>query len=456
MTDHLSDETRRLLAAYSAPVPRYTSYPTAPHFAADVGTGDFTSWLQALKPGDGLSVYVHIPFCDTLCWFCGCHTKITRRYAPVGNYLDLLEMEIERTSAYVTRGVEVGTIHWGGGSPTILEACDIERLAAMIRNRFEVAPDAEFAVEIDPRGFDRARIEALAAAGVTRASIGVQDFDPQVQTAINRVQSFDETRQAVQWLREAGVGSINIDAMYGLPHQTVDAVLRTAEQVIELDPDRVSLFGYAHVPWLKRHQSMIDEAILPGGEERYRQSRAAADLLSGAGYRRIGFDHFAKPSDSMFLAMNDGALGRNFQGYTADMSDALVGFGASAISSLPQGYCQNETALPQYRKRLLSGGLATAKGVRLDREDVARRWVIEQIMCDLSFSARTVRERFADAASGVLADADDVGHFMRDGLIEATDDGFRVTDTGRPFVRSICAHFDTYLRHRTARHSTAV
>ncbi len=450
------DFESELISTYAHPVPRYTSYPTAPHFGADIGAGHYALWLEEIDPASTLSLYVHIPYCDTLCWFCGCHTKITRRYDPVARYLPALMAELRQVHDRVPAGTRVKSIHWGGGSPTLLEPADIRRLASEIRNHFEVTRETEFAIEIDPRGLDRPRIQALGDAGVTRASIGVQDFDPVVQAAINRHQSFDETQQAVQWLRDVGIDSINIDAMYGLPHQTRDAVSATMEQVIALDPDRIALFGYAHVPWMKRHQSMIDETVLPDAVERYRQSQLAAGLLVEAGYRQVGMDHFAKETDGLSRARDRGTLRRNFQGYTCDTADALIGFGASAISCLPQGYCQNETAISKYRDCVEGGGLATVKGVRVGADDTVRRWVIERIMCDFVFSRRALRERHGGLGAGVLEDARRMERFERDNLIESTDDGFRVTERGRPFVRAICAHFDAYLKPAAAGHSTGV
>ncbi len=456
MNSTLSSHECALITAYAHPVPRYTSYPTAPHFHGDVGPNQQTGWIEALDPASSLSLYFHIPYCDTLCWFCGCHTKITRRYDPVANYIPALEAEMRLVRASVPAGVRVTSVHWGGGSPTMLSPPDIERLASGIDQYFDVEPDAEFAIEIDPRGLDRGRIDALAKGGVTRASIGVQDFDPTVQAAINRVQSFDETSQVVRWLRDAEISSINIDAMYGLPHQTLDAVTDTMEKVVSLAPDRVALFGYAHVPWLKRHQSMIDEAALPNTVERFRQSTLAAQLLIAAGYRQIGLDHFARSNDGLARALDAGTLRRNFQGYTSDTADALIGFGASAISCLPQGYSQNETAIAQYRARVEGDQLATVRGVSLGLEDVVRRWVIERIMCDFAFSGRALTERFETNIDAVLEEARGMGRFERDALIEATEDGFRVTQAGRPFVRAICAHFDAYLQTRDVGHSAAV
>lgn len=451
-----SSQERALISAYAQPVPRYTSYPTAPHFHSDIGPDEQVKWIEELEPASSLSLYFHIPYCDTLCWFCGCHTKITRRYDPVANYIPALEAEMRLISDHVPGGVRVTSVHWGGGSPTMLSPEDIDRLASGIHRHFNVAPEAEFAIEIDPRGLDAGRIDALAAAGVTRASIGVQDFDPTVQAAINRVQSFDETRQAVMWLREAGITSINIDAMYGLPHQTPEAVTGTMEKVVSLAPDRIALFGYAHVPWMKRHQSMIDDAALPDSVERFHQSNLAASLLRAAGYRQIGLDHFARQDDALALALDAGTLRRNFQGYTCDTADALVGFGASAISCLPQGYSQNETAISKYRTQVENGQPATVRGVTLEHEDVVRRWVIERIMCDFAFSGQALNQQFGACCDFIEQEARDMEQFERDALIERTEDGFRVTEAGRPFVRAICAQFDAYLTTKKVSHSAAV
>lgn len=456
MTRRIQAEEARLVEKYAEPVPRYTSYPTAPHFHDGVDADNCRAWLEALPPAATLSVYVHVPFCDTLCWFCGCHTKITRRYDPVAAYLPALEAEMEHVHGLVPDGTTVTSIHWGGGSPTMLAPHDIERLADALRERVAIAPEAEFAVEIDPRGLTPETVAALARAGVTRASIGVQDFDPKVQAAINRVQSFEETERVVDGLRAAGIGSINIDIMYGLPHQTEDAVLHTVDQVAALAPDRVALFGYAHVPWMKRHQSLIDEAALPGLVQRFRQSQAAAARLEEAGFCPIGLDHFAQPYDALARTARAGSLKRNFQGYTTDAADALIGLGASAISCLPQGYCQNETPIARYRNRVTRGGLATARGIRLEPEDVARRWVIERLMCDFAFSCTALGERFPASADSILEDISELALLERDGLIAWTEDGFIVTDTGRPFVRVVAARFDAFLTRARARHSVAV
>ena len=449
--------TDALILRHAAkPVPRYTSYPTAPHFHAGIDEATYATWLAALPDRASLSLYLHVPFCDTLCWFCGCHTKITRQYAPVAAYLQALMREIEAVAARVPASARVAHMHWGGGSPTILSAEDMRSLGAVLRGAFKAAADAEFAVEVDPRGLDDARIAALAAIGLSRVSIGVQDFDPLVQAAINREQSYAETARVVEAFRAAGVRSLNIDAIYGLPGQHEAQLLETLRQVTALDPDRIALFGYAHVPWMKRHQSMIREEALPGLVERHAQAETAAAFLVSQGFERIGIDHFARPGDPLADAARAGRLQRNFQGYTVDPADALIGLGASAIGRLPQGYVQNEAAIGQYRRRVETGGLATTRGIALSEEDRVRGHAIERLMCDLAFSAAALRRDFGSLADALAAPAGAIVAEDHDGLVTPTEDGFVVSERGRPFLRSIAARFDSYLAAQAARHSAAV
>ena len=438
------------------PVPRYTSYPTAPHFHAGIGTETYRGWLQALPENAALSLYVHVPFCDTLCWFCGCHTRITRQYAPVANYLEAIIREIATIAALVPASARVTHLHWGGGSPTILSPDDSRRLVDRIRRLFRIDDAMEFAVEVDPRGMDEARIDALAHSGLTRVSIGVQDFDPAVQKAINRIQSVEETRAVIERFREHGVGSLNIDAIYGLPGQHAPQLTHTLDEVVKLAPDRIALFGYAHVPWMKRHQSLIDTASLPGVLERHAQAELAAGVLEDAGFARIGIDHFARRDDKLAVASREGRLQRNFQGYTVDPADALIGLGASAIGKLPQGYVQNEPAIAGYARATLSGGLAAARGVALSIEDQMRGEVIERLMCDLAFSRHQLRMRYGAAADPLIAEADEIVEEDVDGFVVGTEDGFLITSRGRPFLRAVAARFDAYLPGRPNGHSLAV
>ena len=440
------------MTAHRATVPRYTSYPTAPHFSSKVDHGRYARWLSALPPGSEVSLYVHIPFCHQLCWYCGCNTKATRHYAPVTSYLRSIEAEITSVARYVP-APRIKHIHWGGGSPNILAAPDILSLSQTIRQQFSIAPDAEFAVEMDPRHLDIEQIRAFGRAGISRLSLGVQDFDPAVQMAIGRKQSFEMTRRAVDAFRHLGVGSINIDLMYGLPYQTVETAERTAAQVLALEPDRIAVFGYAHLPQRMKHQRLISEQQLPRAAERLAQSARIGQILVERGYVRVGLDHYAKPTDKLAA----GNIARNFQGYTTDRSDALIGIGASAIGRLPQGYVQNAVAAADYARRIAQDGLATAKGFVLSSEDKARGFVIERLMCDRMFSETDVREKCGDWAESILRDADVLLTFDKNAdFLQRTADGFVVTERGQPFLRSICAHFDTYLAGSDALHSECV
>jgi len=441
-----------LVKSYAAPAPRYTSYPTAQQFSADITSSHYAEWLAELKAGANLSLYCHIPFCQSLCWYCGCTTKALRRYDPVATYMDAIVTEIANVAALVVPDHHVSHIHWGGGTPNILQPGDIERLSAALRTQFTIAPDAEFAVEIDPRHLDPEQVAAFQRSGVNRVSIGVQDFDPAVQAAINRVQSFEMTQRAIDMFRDSGITSVNVDLVYGLPNQTSDSIARTIAQVLSLRPDRIATFGYAHLPLRLIHQRLIDESVLPGPVERFAQSQILADLLVEAGYVRIGLDHFALPTDHL----TGTALKRNFQGYSTEQADALLGFGASAIGQLPQGYVQNTVASGDYISKVGQARLATVRGVALTDDDRARAWVIEQLMCGLSFNAAELRQRFPHEAATILADADAILAAKTGDFFTRKDEGYGVTEAGRPFVRTICTKFDSYFEPVGARHAMAV
>ncbi|MCR9135382.1 MAG: oxygen-independent coproporphyrinogen III oxidase [Alphaproteobacteria bacterium] len=444
-----------LVEKYSRPTPRYTSYPTAPHFHNAITGEHYRDWLTSLSPGDTISLYTHIPYCDRLCWFCGCATKQTNRYHPVERYLTALKQEIASVGELVDAGCPVTAVHFGGGSPTMLEPADMIDLGRTLRQHFNVTPDAEISVEMDPNDLTEAKYDALAAIGVTRASLGVQDFDIRVQRAINREQSFEQTRAVVEAMRKRNVRSVNLDMLYGLPHQNLETIKDTADQVLSLQPDRIALFGYAHVPWMKKHQQMIDEAKLPGSLERYEQANLAAALFQAHGYQRIGIDHFARSDDTLAGAHQDGTLHRNFQGYTDDDAKALIGLGASSIGKLPQGYVQNSVPTADYQRRVESG-LATVRGLTFSQEDRMRGWLIERLMCDFAFSSQQLIDRFGSSADPLLREAKSLLADDTDGLVEETDGHYRLTETGRPFVRSIAAKFDPYFSKGIARHSVSV
>jgi len=437
-------------------IPRYTSYPTALQFDGNIDATTYEQWLAAISSDLPLSVYLHVPFCKDLCLYCGCHTTAVRHYSPVAAYADLLEREIAMVGRHLPARIGVVHVHWGGGTPTILSPPDFERLMEALRRTFQLGAGCEVAVEIDPRSVTRELVSALASLGVTRASLGVQDFEERVQKAVGRLQSFELTARTADWLRAAGIRNINLDLMYGLPYQTVDSVASTIRRALALDPDRIALFGYAHVPWMKRHQKLLPEEALPSSVERFEQYRAAAAVMTDAGYQAIGLDHFAKRGDSLALRHTEKRIHRNFQGYTTDEASALIGLGTSAISALPQGYAQNAPGTVAYRNAIEGGRLATVRGLALSDDDRLRRDIIEQLMCNLEVNiadvAQSRNRRLTDFATELsalesLAAHDLVRH--RDGIVT-------VPEHARPFVRNVCAVFDAYLSSGETRHSRAV
>ncbi|WP_300974986.1 oxygen-independent coproporphyrinogen III oxidase [Sphingomonas sp. LHG3406-1] len=445
MTARLNPE---LIARYGERnVPRYTSYPTAPHFAAADDDACYRDWLAALPAGEAVSLYVHVPFCRAMCWYCGCHTSVTRREAPVSRYVAALSREIDLVSGLVGRGRKAAHLHFGGGTPTLIRPEEFTGLMDRLRERFLFGSDTEAAIEIDPRTLEPEMAEALGRGGITRASIGVQSFDPQVQAAINRLQSFAVTREAVERLRGAGIAAINFDLLYGLPFQTVANCLETVEQALVLRPDRLSLFGYAHVPSFKAHQRKIAADVLPASAERLAQFEAMAARLAAAGYEQIGLDHFALPEDSMARAAAEGRLHRNFQGYTTDACPTLLGFGASSIGRLPQGFVQNAATIPDYERRIASGRLATVRQCALSLEDRRRAALIERLMCDY---------RVDLSGADDLADEARLAPLAADGLIRRAGPVIEIVAEARPLVRSVAAAFDAYLDAGTARHARAV
>ncbi len=445
-----------LAAKYDLRVPRYTSYPTAPHFSAAVGPDRYGQWLSELQPTVPLSLYLHIAYCAEMCWFCGCHTKITRQYAPVADYMDCLWREIDMVSDRLPQRMKASHVHFGGGSPTILTPDDFVATIDRLRRRFTIAEDAEIAVELDPRTADEDYVAAMARSGVTRASIGVQDFNPVVQKAINRIQPYEVTSQVIAWLRRYGVAEINMDLVYGLPHQTAESLTETIDLAVGFAPRRIALFGYAHVPWMKKHQRLIPEAALPDVPERWRQYDTAAARLVEHGYVQVGLDHFARADDEMAQALAENRLHRNFQGYTTDEASVLLGFGASGIGSLPQGYVANEGAIHTYKQVVRAGRLATTRGVAVSAEDVLRRAIIERLMCDLSLDLDAVCARFNADPAQFDAELDSLAGMETDGLLVRRGRTVTITEEGRPLVRAACAAFDRYLRAGEARHSKAV
>lgn len=430
------------LGLFDARVPRYTSYPTAPHFSDKVGPGEVQNWVREIAPGTRLSLYLHIPFCRRLCWFCACRTQGTANIAPVLAYVEVLKSELKMLAEALPEGVELAEIHWGGGTPTLLPAEAIRDLAAAVRDVAPLADQARFAVEIDPNEIDESRLDALAEAGMSRASVGVQDFAPEIQTAIGRAQEFETTKWAIDGLRDRGVHSLNIDLLYGLPKQTATSVADSLQQVLSLAPDRLALFGYAHVPWMARRQIMIQSETLPGPEARLSLFETARQILLWDGFVEIGIDHFARPEDSLALAARTGHLRRNFQGYTDDTCDVQLGVGASAISRFPQGYAQNKSVTKDYVAAIRAGDFAIGRGHSFTEEDLVRARIIESLMCTGAATVKssrlreTVSERFG-------------------AMVEVTGDIVRIADGAHPLTRMIAQHFDAYALAPTG-HSHAV
>jgi oxygen-independent coproporphyrinogen-3 oxidase len=449
-------DARLLVGQYDARVPRYTSYPTAPHFRAVVGDGWQRDWLARAGRSGAMSLYIHVPFCRAMCWYCGCHTRVAKDDVPIHAYVGALRREIELVEEAIGTRAPVGRLHWGGGTPSILPPQAFRTILDDLERVFDLTPLAEHAVEIDPRTLTGERVEMLAVGGVTRVSLGIQTFAERVQHRINRVQTLEQVASGVERLAAAGITSFNADLMYGLPAQSSADVIATIEEVVRLKPARVSLFGYAHVPWMKPHQLRIDEAELPDAHQRFDQLLAGADSLADAGYRRIGLDHFARLDDGLALAAEAGGLRRNFQGYTDDPASMLIGLGASAISEMWEGYTQSLTPIPDWQRAIFAGRLPVARMRALSPEDRLRRSVIQDLMC----------ERPVDLEQRLAEQGYPPGHLdeclarlagpASDGLIAIDGRRLRVAADAWPFLRSLAAAFDAYLSPDETRHARAV
>jgi oxygen-independent coproporphyrinogen III oxidase len=442
------------LGLFDARVPRYTSYPTAPHFSAEVGPAKFEEWIEAIPAGASISLYMHVPFCRRLCWFCACRTQGTQSEEPVRAYSETLLAELKMLKDRLAPGVKLSRLHWGGGTPTLMPADMMRRVANAVFETVPMGEGAEFSVEIDPNEIDAARMDALAESGMNRASIGVQDFDPQIQSVIGRDQSYEITRAAVEMIRERDVASLNADILYGLPHQTPTKIADSVQKLLSLNPDRVALYGYAHVPWMARRQTMIPSDHLPTPQERLKLFEVARELFVADGYDEIGIDHFALPTDGLSIAQKAGKLRRNFQGYTDDLAEALVGMGASSISRFPQGYAQNASATSAHTAAIREGRFSTARGHEFTAEDKLRARLIEALMCDFEVSTEELVRDFAadreELAAMFKACADHFGD-----MVQLSDEGLRIPMKGRPLTRMIARHFDAYDLSK-AGHSSAI
>lgn len=435
----------RFIAKYALEtVPRYTSYPPATKFRGGTGLEQWRNWMGQQGEAPSLSIYIHIPFCKSMCWYCGCHTTIPNGHQRVRDYLTALHVDIEKRAEIAPTDARVCHIHFGGGSPDMLSPEEFRTVMSRIRAAFNVMPDAEIAVELDPRGLDPELCQAIADAGVNRASLGVQDLSAEVQRLIHRTQSRDVVQSAVDRLRTVGIAAINMDMMYGLPAQTIANVCDTADAVAEMGADRVSVFGYAHVPWFKKHQRAIPEDRLPGASERFDQMQAAAHALCMTGYDSIGLDHFARPADPLARAAHDGGLRRNFQGYTTDPSTILVGLGASAISECSQGYVQTEPNPVRYADAVMAGTDMLVRGIERSPEQQAVATRIADLLC--RFETRLERDDPVNR----------INDMVMDGLARIDGDLIVLTDAGRPYVRNLAARLDPEFRFSTDQHSVAV
>lgn len=455
----MQDTIKTALLRYNNPLPRYTSYPPANFFNVDVPRDLIDGWMRALAPDQPLSLYIHIPFCPKMCWFCGCHTRATAHYGAVRDYLDLLDLEIDQVTKVWPTAMRVDHIHFGGGSPTILSSADFDHLMAHLRRAFSLTDRCAMAIEIDPRQVTPEKIATYAAQGFARVSIGVQDTNPKVMQAINRPQPFELVARAASLCKQAGITGLNIDLVYGLPYQTVAGIRETVAQVLSLAPDRLALFGYAHVPWLKKHMRLMPGDQLPDAELRYDLFTAAADLIEASGYTAIGIDHFAKAGDALALSARAGTLRRNFQGYIpAEESMPMIGLGASAISSYDQGYVQNQPGVPPYRDALHAGILPHYKYHAYSGEDFFRMDLIERLMCDSQVDLAAIAARHGRSTSDLAVFHESLAPFLNAGLATIDRDHKILRVSSRLAVRMIAAVFDQYKVPTTAgpRHAAAI
>ena len=449
-----------LVRKHNVAGPRYTSYPPATKFTGDFAREELAARIEANNRSDrDLSLYFHIPFCETLCWFCGCTTVITTDHSRGNAYIDLLEKEIATMRGRINPARKVSQLHFGGGSPTFLQPDEIRRLGDLIRRNFEFSPDIEAGVEVDPRRLSRDHLVALREAGFNRASMGVQDFDPKVQEAIHRIQPRAMTEQAVAWMRELGFASVNLDLIYGLPHQTVASFEQSLATVLEMGPDRLSVFSYAHVPWIKPAQKILEQKNLPAPEEKLRLLKLVIERLTeGDRYVYIGMDHFARPDDELAVAQRERKLQRNFQGYSTRAGADIYSFGMSSISQIPDAYWQNEKDLSTYQTVVESGREPWYRAYLMTGEDMIRRDVIMRLMCDLSLDFVETSSRLGiDFARHFAQELVALAPYEADALVSRDASGIRVTETGRLFLRNIAMCFDATLSPSAERrHSQTV
>jgi oxygen-independent coproporphyrinogen-3 oxidase len=454
MTSAMPAVLPALLQRFDIPGPRYTSYPTADRFVEAFSAADYGQALVQRRTGVStpLSLYVHIPFCESLCYYCACNKIITKHHSRSAGYLRYLGREIDLHTAQLGRGQVVTQLHLGGGTPTFLSDDELRALMAMLRRSFTLAPGGEYSIEVDPRTVDAARLRTLSSLGFNRLSFGVQDFDPDVQKAVHRIQPFEQVSALMAQARELDFDSINVDLIYGLPLQTPESFARTLEQVLQLRPDRIALYAYAHLPERFKPQRRIHSADLPGAAAKLAMLAQSLAAFMAAGYVYIGMDHFALPNDALAVAKRQGRLHRNFQGYSTQPDCDLIGLGVSAIGRIGATYSQNAKTMDDYCDRLDQGRLPVVRGLALNRDDLARRAVIMALMCQGQVIFESIEQAWLlDFRSYFAAEIEGLRELADSGLVQLDESGIEVTAQGWFFVRAVAMVFDRHLqadRHR--------
>ena len=445
-----SDNINALLEKYNYSVPRYTSFPPATQFTQNISHSDYAGLLGALPASNAVSLYVHIPFCHQLCHYCGCNTKVLNSYSPVQSYIKLLLAEISLVGEKLAGKLPVNLLHFGGGSPNYLKPDDLKKIVGRISEFFDISEQTQIDVESDPRYLDDEMINCFVDIGVKRVSLGVQDFNNDVQVAINRVQPFEQVKECTENLRKSGINKINFDLMIGLPNQTIDTVSNSAEMAASLSPDRLAVFPYAHVPWMKKHQKLLEKYPMADGYERFLMNEAVDRVLTSHDYIAIGTDHYARKGDSLSIVQAKGELRRNFQGYTADISEAIIGFGHSSISNFKDAYAQNTMDPARYRSDITNGKFPVQRGCKLSESDQGLSLLIEELMCNFEVNL--------DDYKGFIGDSfgTELEVLEKDGLIIMDDMHLKITNAGKPFTRVVASCFDPYFEKQENRHAKAV
>ncbi len=439
---------RKLVQKYSTSGPRYTSYPTAPQWTENFGLAGYKKHLELEdNPQEPLALYIHVPFCESLCYYCGCNIQITKDHSRSGQYVDALLKEIKTVAGFLQGRRHLSQISWGGGTPTFLALSEMQRLHQGTRDYFDIAPEAEVSIEIDPRVTSQAQLETLRELGFNRVSLGLQDFNETVQKSVNRLQSKEMTEGMIQFCRKLGYQGINLDLIYGLPHQTVDSFKHTIQTVAEVRPDRIALYNYAHLPSLRGHQKILDKLPMPNADERLDIFSLSYDHLTRAGYRSIGMDHFALPQDELSKALDSGSLYRNFMGYTVKRGAGLIGIGASAIGEMKNTYFQNIREAKGYEEAIAKDGVATFRGCLLSEEDKKRKWIIQRLMCNFQLKFSEYRAKFGDSFEEHFSEeVKTLIPFYEDGILTRSQESLKVTPLGQLFVRVVAMAFDAYLK----------